>query len=71
MRSALRVHQHSTVVLLLDSIERGENVVVLRGGDVRHELAASGRHKEIEIPHFGCQPIVREIGDRFELAGIV
>ena len=71
VRSALRVHEHPAVVLPLDSVERGEHLVVLRGGDVRHELPAPRRHQEVEVPDLGGEAIVREVGDRVELAEIV
>ena len=71
MRSALRVHEHPAVVLPLDPVERGEHLVVLRGRDVRHELPAPRRHQEVEVPDLGGEAIVREVGDRFELAEIV
>ena len=71
MRRALRVHEHPAVVLPLDPVERGENLVVLRGGDVRHELPAPRRHQEVEVPDLGGEAIVREVGDRVELAEIV
>ena len=71
VRSALRVHEHPAVVLPLDPVERGENLVVLRRGDVRHELPAPRRHQEVEVPDLGGEAIVREVGDRFELAEIV
>ena len=57
--------------LLLDPVERGEDLVVLRGRDVRHELPAAGRHQEVEVPDLRGEAIVREVGDRFELAEIV
>ena len=71
MRSALRVHEHPAVVLLLDPVERVENPVVLRRGDIRHKLPAPRRHQEVEVPDLGGEAIVREVGDRFELAEIV
>ena len=67
VRRALRVHQHPAVVLPLDAVERGENLVVLRGGHVRHELPAPRRHQEVEVPDLGGEAIVRKTyGDSFE-----
>ena len=71
VRRALRVHEHPALVLPLDPVERGEHLVVLRGGHVRHELPAPRWHEEIEVPDLGGETIVREVGDRFELAEIV
>ena len=71
MRRALRVDEHPAVVLPLDPVERGEHLVVLRRGDVRHELPAPGRHQEVEVPDLGGEAVVGEVGDRLELAEIV
>ena len=68
---ALRVHQHPAVVLLLNTVERGEDVIVLCGRDIGHELSTSGRHQKIEIPDLGGEPLVGEVGDGFELVEIV
>ena len=71
VRSALGVHEHLAVVLPLDSVERGEYLVVLRRCHVRHELPATRRHEEVEVPDLRGEAIVREVGDRVELAEIV
>ena len=62
---------YPAVVLPLDPIEGSENLVVLGGSDVRHELPASGRHEEVQVPDLRVEPIVREVGDGFELAAIM
>ena len=55
----------------LDPVERVERLVAMRGGDVRHEPPAACRHQEVEVPDLGGEAIVREVGDRFQLAEIV
>src|SRR5262249_4993719 len=71
VRSALGVDEHLARMLPLDPVERGETLVVLRGAHVGYELPASGRHEEVKVPDLCREAIVREVGDRVELAEIV